>query len=413
MKIFVGIAAYRELELLPTIDSIFGSMSGKHEVIVGVCEQDEKQQITRDVKQKYPKLKSIFHHWKNSKGAVWARKQSVSLITDEDFYLQVDGHSRLEQDWDDKFINYLEEAESKSEYKKAVISNHPVGYFKQTEESPERRLLNVLYHSELFFENDILLSRAIDASNKKEMSVAKALSAACLFSRINLIKEIPLDDNFYFYGEEMSYFLRAWTNGYDFYHIPENLVFHDYMRNELPKHWGDNTGNNNTVAWYVHNEKAIQRYKDLLSLNIQDSLYSLGNVRSLEDFEKFAKVDFKNKEVITSLTSVQTTNFSVNINWKRSDIIIAEKPKKIELYAVLSNSVQIINSFNSEHTEFYAEEVAINLKFSLIENPSAIRTVVYYDLPNNLKSIKDYPINIVAHNGSIVFAKNDCGCNKK
>ena len=80
-------------------------------------------------------------------------------------------------------------------------------------------------------------SRQIGMPTKNnDITHAILMAAGCIFAKGSFVKEIPYDPNYYFYGEELSMALRAFTNGYSFFHIPDVPLFHLYTDvSDLPR----------------------------------------------------------------------------------------------------------------------------------------------------------------------------------
>jgi hypothetical protein len=58
------------------------------------------------------------------------------------------------------------------------------------------------------------------------------------FYKGSFVKDIPYDPNYYFYGEELSMALRAFTRGYSFFHIPDVPLFHLYTdTSDIPENY--------------------------------------------------------------------------------------------------------------------------------------------------------------------------------
>ena len=63
-----------------------------------------------------------------------------------------------------------------------------------------------------------------------------------LFAPGAFVKEVPYDPEFYFYGEEISLMLRAFTRGFGIFHIPAVPIFHLYTDTSDLKgklHWDE------------------------------------------------------------------------------------------------------------------------------------------------------------------------------
>ena len=66
-------------------------------------------------------------------------------------------------------------------------------------------------------------------------------------------------------GEETAMTVRAFTHGYDLFHPAETVVWHDYLRADARKHWGDHTEAEGTRScWSELDEKSKRKVQRLL-----------------------------------------------------------------------------------------------------------------------------------------------------
>ena len=86
---------------------------------------------------------------------------------------------------------------------------------------------------------------------------------------------------------------RSWTRGWDIFNPSENVVFHNYTREERVCHWSDQK----TGYGSLHKE-SLKKLRQMLhgeKNGIDIGEYGLGDERSLEDFEKISGIDFKER----------------------------------------------------------------------------------------------------------------------
>ena len=113
-----------------------------------------------------------------------------------------------------------------------------------------------------------------------------------IFSWGKWVQEIEQDPEHYYTGEEFALALRSYTSGYDIYLPTKILAWHRIHPETPAKHI--NTFKN-------HHEKhtvAVNRLKMLVEQNGDLGKYNLGDKRSLQDYEKFANINFKDREVL-------------------------------------------------------------------------------------------------------------------
>ena len=90
--------------------------------------------------------------------------------------------------------------------------------------------------------------------------------------------------------------MRAFARGYDLFHPGEVILWHEYTRNNRPKHWDDHTaGNGVKVEW--HQRDACSRKIARRLLTDGAGLPSGVGERSLLDYEAYAGINFLRRRV--------------------------------------------------------------------------------------------------------------------
>ncbi len=299
-KIFVQIASYRDAECQWTVRELFKNAAHPQRLNIGICWQyhpvEDKDLLVID--EAYaPQVRLMKIESKDSQGACWARHQVQKLWQGEEYVLQIDSHMRFEPAWDEKLITMLAKCPSE----KAVLTSYPCAYLPPDKLAKSTIQLLTAYK---FDENDGIL-RFMGSIRGKNNSVPLPIqgmfvSGNFLFGKSQMIKDVPYDPYLYFYGEEISLAVRLWTHGYDIYHPNENVLFHYY------KEAGDKTNRthwNDHDKWHVLNGRAIKRLEYLLGAEekqnadvlIDIEKYGLGNVRTLQQYQEVAGVNFKDK----------------------------------------------------------------------------------------------------------------------
>jgi hypothetical protein len=135
--------------------------------------------------------------------------------------------------------------------------------------------------------------------NFKELSEpvpARFYSAHFAFAEGSFVKEVPHDPEYYFHGEEISIAVRAYTWGYDLFHPHKIIAWHEYTRKGRTKQWDDDKtwGDKNSNS-HLRNRKLFEM--DGLKKDIDFGIYDFGNVRTIEDYERYAGISFKKRAV--------------------------------------------------------------------------------------------------------------------
>ena len=130
------------------------------------------------------------------------------------------------------------------------------------------------------------------------------LAAGYLFSKGSFAKEVPYDPHMYFSDEEISLAARAYTHGWDGFAPSRVFIYHYYFTpEESPQkhlHWKDQK------KWRRLSRVSRAR-REYLFCGIEPvdnpeylvdvENYSLGDARTMADYENFCGIDFKKQEV--------------------------------------------------------------------------------------------------------------------
>ena len=117
-KIFISIASYRDSQLEYTVEDILQKAKYPDRLVFGICQQDTEQEIIcfreRFSSLDSTQMKVIAKDFRESRGCCWARSLIQGLISDEEFYLQIDAHHRFVKDWDVLCEEMLESCKMRS-----------------------------------------------------------------------------------------------------------------------------------------------------------------------------------------------------------------------------------------------------------------------------------------------------------
>lgn len=281
--IFVSIAAYRDPQLVPTIEDCILKAARPERLRFGICWQHTPQEDTLPFRSdECFRILSI--DWRESKGACWARSEVMKLWHGEEWFLQVDSHCRFATDWDAKLIEDMRLTESA----KPILSTYASPFTPGGDEVLLEGPLQMAFQG---FTDGIPHMKPFAISNWQLLERprrARFLSAGFLFAPGSFVEEVGYDPELYFLGEEAAMTLRAFTHGYDLFHPHQTLVWHDYGRPNAPKHWADHTKTNNVSReWQDLDLHSKQKVKKLLTGQPVES-YGLGAVRTLEQYQDYA-----------------------------------------------------------------------------------------------------------------------------
>lgn len=297
-SIFVSIASYRDTECQWTVKDLFEKASFPDRVSVGICWQFIREEDADCflVKARPEQVRVIEVDARESQGVCWARSRIQSLWQGEDYYLQIDAHSRFAPGWDETLIDSLRGCGSP----KAVLSTYPASYVPPDQLGKD---IVALIHAKEFDERGILMlgSKGVAPADVPVPRRPVAfIGAGEVFGPAAIIQEVPYDPFIYFIGEEITLAARLWTHGWDIFPPDRCAIYHEYSeRPNKRRHWHDHR------KWTELSERAARRIRHLLGTEQtgdsaalqQIERFGLGTARSLADYQRFSGVDFGRKLV--------------------------------------------------------------------------------------------------------------------
>ena len=363
--IFISVASYRDPVCSVTLNSIYDNAAKPENVFVGICQQnkegDEDCLNTIDKNKKISKdnIRIMRVGYKEAKGPTYARYLCSTLYKDEEYFMQIDSHSKFVPNWDTKCINMIKKLKDEHKVKKPLLSHYPneINMHKDYDEKDENKRNNPPRICKSFFNNRDMISfaGAEIINTKNNFYQTPFVSGGMFFAEAKFLKEVPYDPHlpYLFVGEEILHSARFYTNGWDSYTPTENILYHEYTRSDKPKYWTD-------IKNYS-DSKAFEKVKFLLKFNNDESKvhkdvkkdiekYSLGKERTLEQYYEFAGIDIKDRLVRKNFC--RKDNKATEEDIKNSN----EKNKKIEKF-ILSQPGSV---------NFYVEIIMIILIIIII-----------------------------------------------
>jgi hypothetical protein len=322
MKIFVQIAAYRDPQLIPTIENMLENAKRPKNIVIGVARQFHPEDGFDDL-SKYKKDKRfrvLDIPYTESKGVCWARHQVQQLYGGEEYTLQIDSHMRFEKNWDDEMIKMIKQLQKKG-HKKPLLTGYVSSF--DPENDPEKRVTEPwrMVFDRFTPEGVVFLPETIPGWQELKAPIpARFYSAHFCFTLGQFSTEVQHDPEFYFHGEEISISVRAYTHGYDLFHSHKVLIWHEYTRKGRTKQWDDDK------EWHLRNTACHIKNRQLLGVDGEtfngDSSEWFGTERTVRDYEKYAGLLFETRgiqqETIDKKYPPNTGNFKTEEEWKKS-----------------------------------------------------------------------------------------------
>lgn len=252
--------------------------SGRNEVIYGVCLQDTEEGFEEFQAHfaDHERVKVNFILYTESKGVCRARKLLREMVTDEDYFLQMDSHMRSIPEWDKAMIESLNETHCEQ----PVLSAYPPHYNPDDAEKSYLKTSSFMNVTE--FSLPVKRTQSHHGCgptylNETGFPIRNLhVSAGFHFAPAAWLKDAIYPDNYYWDGEEDQLTILSYTHGWSIFCPERVLVYHCALNNLLespekyrPLHWEDHPE-------MAHSKELFGKFSTDLLKN--------GATRSLDDY---------------------------------------------------------------------------------------------------------------------------------
>lgn len=308
--IFVAISSFRDRELTLTLQDLFDKSFNRTRIFVGVVEQNHPTQEGHTAYAKNAIVDSdhiriISMHFNQASGPTTARHLCETLYRGEEYHLMVDSHMRFEPGWDVELIQMLWKCRRP---RRTVITCYPEGYQRQEEKDPvtNKPTGNITYkhlmrrgHRDVRFKffNDVGVTEFESVTTSKEPPARPTKTAfygACFaFCHSDGLKLVPYSPKtpFLFFGEEQLMAVRYFTHGFDLMNATHSVLFHLWVRKYRKTMWEKDVKNGYNGDNVKQRDNSIQWVNDICTGKVVDDKYGLGQVRSFQDYWRYAGLD--------------------------------------------------------------------------------------------------------------------------
>jgi len=302
-KIFLHLPAYREPELIPTIEDALKQAKHPERIHFGICRQycetDKFDNV--DAYREDERFHIYDMPYEQAKGLAYARSIiNEKLLTDQDFVLQLDAHHRFTENWDDTLLTWYFDLKEDG-HNPLICGYQP--YYNPLNDPADRVQEPWFSEAASFYPHGTIFIRPTkfycDWKKLTKPVPARFISGHFCFGPNKWAKEIKHDPDIFFAGEEINLTVRSFTHGYDLFHPHRVVVWHATMREERAgKLVWDDQSKRGDGTWWKQNNLGRAKIRKLLRVEDNDfdlTGYDLGNARSLREYEIYAGIHFKKK----------------------------------------------------------------------------------------------------------------------
>jgi hypothetical protein len=311
--IFVSIAAYRDPELVPTIEDCLAKARHPERIVFGICWQHSSGEALPDwITGPQFRVRDVDSC--DSRGPCWARAELMKLWDGEQWYLQLDSHHRFAEDWDETLIRQSALTGSKQPVLSAPAAPFTIGQ-PLVHDGPWRMEF-------AGFRADGIPAMRIGRLPGQVVGRppvrARWLCGHLLFAPGSFVEDVPYDSEMYFSVEETTMAVRAFTHGYDLFHPTEIIAWHEYTRAYRTKHWDDHAaGEDVERPWHELRDRSLRKVARFFA-EPELGPCALGSVRTLADYEAYAGVDFAQRRVQDyTLLQEEPPNPAARPDWQK------------------------------------------------------------------------------------------------
>lgn len=377
-KIFVSIACFMDKDILNTIKDCLEKADNPDNIIFGICLQYDPEDNFIEEYDNHPQVRIHKMHWKEARGAAYARSIIFDLFKEEDYFFQIDCHTRFFDKWDNKILESFKLC--KIINPKCIISYYPININNINNDLSTIvnistvRCVDIKYGIKTHGRN-ILVT---DCPKK-----SWGTSAAMLFFDKQTYKEIPFDKEIYNgfqFEEQVVIAARYWTYGYDIFTPNHHIISTEYMTSSSRQKVSppiDGNKKRETYDRLCHIMK-LKYNKKFLNLNIG----YLGNERTIEDYYKMLGIYDRVKDVFKDNYLDKIENF-IDSKFSKLKLNNLENLKS-DIDSIIINTIN-----NLRHIETI-ETVLKNLNYKcIVFNNNPIDQLLYDELVKNKAIIID------------------------
>ena len=283
-SIFVSIASYCDSQLIDTLKSLYEEAIDPSRVFVGVNLQDTEEAYTKLKECNFPNLRIIFTPKEQAKGVVFARNRIKNeLVRNEDYFLQIDSHSRFRQAWDAILINQYNSIEQD----KVILTTYPnhfdvPDYEKKYLDKPNNTPLRIrTFLLKTSPDDNRCIAENLPTLEDYEVVDTRWAAAGFLFTRRQWLEEVKIPDNIRFNGEEDFQTFLSYLKGWNLKATSLATVWHNYNFKVAAT---DEPYREHNGKYYIDDFA-----RDL----VNDFLFNQTHVRTVDDLENYFNIKLK------------------------------------------------------------------------------------------------------------------------
>ena len=312
MSIYVSICCLGvDKELVNTIESCISSAEYPENINIGIAfiGRNNFFEETKEKLKKYKNIRYTYVELQNNWGVGNGRLLATSMYNNEDYFLQVDAHTRFADHWDTYLIDRLHKAQILVNNEKVVLSGLPGFYAYENHEDDNAYPIKTSgplkypkwvpgeYMSEEHVMPRWWVSTVHELSPQLGEMVDKTgfaplpkISAAFIFSNKHFANNTCMDKKYIVFEEEMIQSSELVSNGFTLVYPGEHCVVFHLYKDDIKNNKGFRES-----LYYPQTENIIKDDNEILTLCMKNYVqyYKYPKTRpNALKFEKYNNIDF-------------------------------------------------------------------------------------------------------------------------
>jgi len=301
-SIYVSIASYRDLDLINTVRSAYQNAVYKDSLYFSIYSQESDAEHVDLSFIPSHQISHVCVPHETALGPCFARFMANTYLNDKfDYFIQVDSHSRFEPGWDTLLTHKFEEA-SRSKWGSRLILSAPCSSFdiELDEETKEYKVTNtyngVTSYTPVWGESEnVVTGEVTEYSGDGYGQEVFYLCAGFIFCPAKIMLELPYDPNLYFWGEESTLTIRAYTRGIKMVAPSLSVVYSNFDRQSAnrPLHWEDHV-----EEYYSLDKSSKARAGAVLAGKPWFGVYGIDSRVLYEEYQQKTGLDLENQNYL-------------------------------------------------------------------------------------------------------------------
>lgn len=303
-KILVSIIAYREKDLKATVKSCYDNAKNKDNLLFSIVEEDAPENYS-DLSF-IPENQILYRKYDLSKyrGILWARNHTTEVDFEYDYILYICGHTIFAENWDETCLEEYNKTLIKAGHNKTVLTycgpDYEVnadGSINYDNTSLQRNFNTYIPKIQEDFIPGFWFPRADVPPSDGDVHEHYWVHFTWCFASKDFVKEVPLDPEMNFNGEEPYITVQAWCRGWRLYASSKTLYWHHtsrkYVDEDKPRYlthrpWVDK----NKESYWRNSDESMLKLNLLLSGNLKGKYGDISKEQVIE----FCKVSGLNEK---------------------------------------------------------------------------------------------------------------------